>query len=154
MTFSIRTKLTVWYVLLLTVSLLVFAGGFYYALSRVYMDRIDSQIHKVAGMTAHAIVRPPGKLTVPPRFDVLLERFFGLRTRDLYIQILDHKGRVVAKSASLEGFDLAVSGKGLKRALRGNVEYETVKSVGLHPLRVVSAPVVVKEKGLVGIVHW
>jgi len=153
MTFSIRTKLTFWYVLLLTVSMLVLAGGFYYTLSRVYMDRIDNQIHKIAGMTAHAIVRPPGKLMVPNNFDIFLERFFGLRTRDYYIQILDHKGEVVAKSIALEGFDLSVSNSGLKRALRGNVYYETVKSVGIHPVRVVSAPVIVKDKGLVAIVQ-
>ncbi len=153
MTFSIRTKLTFWYVLLLTVSMLVFAGGFYYTLSRVYMDRIDSQIHKLAGMTAHAIVRPPGKLMVPNNFDVFLERFFGLRTRDYYIQILDHKGEIVAKSATLEGFNLRVSNSALKRVLRGNVDYETVKSVGIQPVRVVSAPVIVKDKGLVAIVQ-
>jgi heavy metal sensor kinase len=153
MIFSIRTKLTFWYVLLLTVSLLVFAGGFYYALSRVYMDRIDTEIHKVAGMTAHAIVRPPGQLIVPPNFDILLERFFGIRTRDLYIQILDSEGNIVAKSATLEGFDLNISSSGLKLALRGDVNYETVKTEGVHPIRVVSAPVVVKGKGLVGIVQ-
>jgi len=153
MTFSIRTKLTFWYVLLLTVSMLVFAGGFYYTLSRVYMDRIDSQIHKLAGMTAHAIVRPPGKLMLPNNFDVFLDRFFGLRTRDYYIQILDHKGEIVAKSATLEGFDLRVSNSALKRVLRGNVDYETVKSIGVHPVRVVSAPVIVKDKGLVAIVQ-
>ncbi len=153
MTFSIRTRLTLWYVSLLTVSLVVFGLSFFYVLSRVYMVRTDSQIHSVAGLTAHAIVRPPGELLLPPNFDILLERFFGIRTRDYYIQVLNPEGEIVGRSSTLEGFELPVSREVYAKALKGETVYETVKPFGIHPVRVVSVPVVVKERGLVAVVQ-
>ncbi|MBI5560897.1 MAG: HAMP domain-containing protein [Deltaproteobacteria bacterium] len=153
MTFSIRTRLTFWYVLLLFISLILFGLGFFYAFSKVYMNRVDRQIHSVAAMMAHSIVRPPGELRLPKNFDIILERFFGIRTRGNFIQVLDLRGRVAAKSSTLEGFELPVSDAARKGAVSGSTTYETVKTFGVYPVRVVTVPVMVKELGLVAVVQ-
>ncbi|MBI5599044.1 MAG: HAMP domain-containing protein [Deltaproteobacteria bacterium] len=147
MTFSVRTRLTFWYVSLLTVSLVAFGLSSFYALSRVYITRIDEQIHSVAGMIAHTIVRPPGELRLPRNFDIIFERFFGIRTGGNYIQVLDASGRVAARSSTLESFELPVSDEALKGAAEGRTTYEIVKTFGTYPVRVVTVPVVVRAEG-------
>ena len=153
MTFSIRTKLTFWYVFLLTVSLLSFGVSFFYALSKVYMNRIDEQIHSVATLMAHTIVRPPAEIRLPKNFDIIFERFFGIRTRGNYIQVLNSRGNVIARSSTLEEFELPVSAKAYVTAIEGHTTYEVVKTFGTYPVRVVSVPVISKEAGLVAIVQ-
>ena len=86
MKFSVRTRLTFWYVTILTISLVSMGMGFFYTLSKVYVDRVDEQISSVSGMLAHTIVRPPAEVRIPRNFDVILERFFGVRTVGNYIR--------------------------------------------------------------------
>ena len=154
MVFTIRTKLTFWYVSLLTVSLLVFGGAFSYSLLKIFMYRIDSQISSVANMMVHTVIRPSGQLFLPQEFDIILERFFGIRTAGNYIQVLDPKGKVVAKSSNLETFSLPILRETYMAALHeGSTTFEIVQSVGRYPVRLVTKPIILKEKGLVGIVQ-
>jgi heavy metal sensor kinase len=153
MNYSIRTKLTFWYVSILAVSLVVFSVSFHFALSKVYIDRIDAQIKSVAGMMVHTVVKPPGKLTLPRNFDVILERFFGVRTTGNYIQVLDSRGHVVARSSELEGINLPITTETYERAIKGEEVYETVKNFGVRPIRLFTKPVVMKDFGLFAIVQ-
>ena len=154
MVFTIRTKLTFWYVCLLTVSLLVFGGAFSYSLLKIFMYRIDSQISSVANMMVHTVIRPSGQLFLPQEFDIILERFFGIRTAGNYIQVLDSRGKVVAKSSNLETFSLPIPRETYMAALHeGSTTFEIVQSVGRYPVRLVTKPIILKEKGLVGIVQ-
>jgi heavy metal sensor kinase len=153
MKISIRTRLTVWYATLVGVSLLVFGVSFFYALSKFFLDRVDEQIDSVSGMMAHAIVLPPGVLRVPKNFDLLLERFFGVRTRGIYIQVLGPDGKVVGRSSSLEGFSIPLSENSYEKALEGEVTYEIVETLGRFPVRVVTRPLTLRERGLVAIVQ-
>lgn len=154
MVFTIRTKLTFWYVSLLTVSLLVFGGVFSYSLLKIFMYRIDSQISSVANMMVHTVIKPSGQLFLPQEFDIILERFFGIRTAGNYIQVLDPHGTVVAKSSNLETFSLPIPRATYMAALHeGSTSFEIVKSVGRYPIRLVTKPIILKERGLVGIVQ-
>lgn len=154
MVFTIRTKLTFWYVSLLTVSLLVFGGVFSYSLLKIFMYRIDSQISSVANMMVHTVIKPSGQLFLPQEFDIILERFFGIRTAGNYIQVLDPLGTVVAKSSNLETFSLPIPRATYMAALHeGSTSFEIVKSVGRYPIRLVTKPIILKERGLVGIVQ-
>jgi hypothetical protein len=121
MKLSIRTRLTLWYVTLLTVSLITFSMSFFYAFSKFLVDRIDGQIDSVSGMMAHTIVQPPGVLRLPRNFDVILESFFGIRTRGIYIQVLDPDGGVVGRSSSLEGFSFPLSARTYTQSLKGEI---------------------------------
>lgn len=154
MVFTIRTKLTFWYVSLLTVSLLAFGGVFSYSLLKIFMYRIDNQISSVANMMVHTVIRPSGQLFLPQEFDIILERFFGIRTAGNYIQVLDRNGAVVARSSNLETFSLPIPKQTYTAALlEGATTFEIVQSVGRYPVRLVTKPIILKERGLVAIVQ-
>ncbi len=153
MRFSLRTRLTLWYTMLLAVSLIIFGTTLYYSLFKVFTDNIDEQIDAVSGMMVHAVIGPSGRLILPRNFDIILERFFGIKTTGNYIQILNHKGAVKGKSSSLEGFILPLSDVGYENALKGRATYEVVDTIGRFPVRTVTRPVYFKQKGLVAIIQ-
>ncbi|MEE8574903.1 MAG: ATP-binding protein, partial [Thermodesulfobacteriota bacterium] len=153
MKFSIRTRLTLWYASLLAVSLIVFGMILYYSLFKVFTDNIDEQIDSVAGMMVHAVIGPSGRMMVPRNFDFILERFFGIKTSGKFIQILSKEGVVKGKSSSLEGFILHLSERSHQRALKGKSTYAIVDTLGRYPVRVVTKPVFLKERGLVAMIQ-
>jgi len=153
MAFSIRTRLTVWYVTLLTVSLIAFGMAFSYSLFKIFMYRMDRQISSVANMMVHTVVSPGGRLLVPKDFDIILEKFFGIRTAGNYIQILDQHGTLVAKSSNLEGFSLGISDDAYAKAVAGQTSFEVIRTIGRYPVRSVVKPIILKPKGLVGIIQ-
>ncbi len=153
MRLTLRTRLTLWYTLLLAVSLIIFGTMLYYSLFKVFTDNIDEQINSVSGMMVHAVIGPSGKLILPRNFDIILERFFGIKTTGNYIQVLNKKGAVEGKSSSLEGFILPLSDRGYENALKGFSTYEVVDTIGRFPVRTVTKPVYLKEKGLVAIIQ-
>ncbi|MBI5561585.1 MAG: HAMP domain-containing protein [Deltaproteobacteria bacterium] len=153
MAFSIRTRLTFWYVTLLTVSLMAFGSAFSYSLFRIFTDRMDNQISSVANMMVHTVIRPSGELFLPRDFDLILGRFFGIRTEGNYIQVLDPAGGVIAQSSTLEEHTLPISDETYRLALSGETSYANVSGAFRYPVRVVTKPIVFKEKGLVAIVQ-
>lgn len=153
MKISIRTRLTLWYVTLLAVSLIVFSMSFFYALSAVFIDSIDEQIDPVAAMMEHTVVQPPGVLRLPRNFDSIYEMFFGIRTTGIYIQVRDASGRVKGRSSSLEGFTLPLSDKARAAVEADETIHEIVDTVGSYPVRVVMKPVVLRDFGLVAIIQ-
>ncbi len=153
MAFTIRTRLTFWYVTLLTVSLIIFGVIFSYTLSRIFMNHIDRQIGSVANMMVHTVVRPKGQVFVPGNFDLILERYFGVRTSGTYIQVLDIHGKIVARSSNLKEAVLPLSKETYEGAVHGSMIYEVVHTVGRHPVRIVTKPLVLQGTGLVAIVQ-
>lgn len=153
MTFSIRTKLTFWYVSLLTVSLLFFGMAFSYSLFKIFMYRIDNQISSVANMMVHTVIKPSGQLFLPQDFDIILERFFGIRTAGNYIQVLDPHGQVVAKSSNLESRNLPLTGDTYASAVKGLTTYEVIRKRGTNPIRLVTVPIFLHQKRLVAVVQ-
>lgn len=153
MAFSIRTKLTFWYVSLLTISLLAFGGAFSYTLTGIFVSRVDEQIGSLAGMMAHTVIKPSGQLLLPGDFDIILERFFGIRIAGNYVQVLDPSGRVVARSSNLEKAGLPVSDDVFQRALKGRVTFENTRNFAKYPVRVVTRPIIFKDNRLVAIVQ-
>ncbi|MFZ3072595.1 MAG: ATP-binding protein [Thermodesulfobacteriota bacterium] len=151
--FSVRTRLTFWYVTLLTISLVSMGTGFFYTLSKVYVDRIDEQISSISGMLAHAIVRPPAEVRIPRNFDVILERFFGVRTGGNYIQIDSPKGDIMAKSSTLADFELPLSERAFLAAKNGETTFETVRTFGVYPVRLITKPIILKDYGFIGIIQ-
>ncbi|MFQ5442131.1 MAG: sensor histidine kinase [Thermodesulfobacteriota bacterium] len=153
MTFPIRIRLTFWYVTLLLVSFLALGGVFSYSLYTIFLTRVDTQITSVANMMPHTIINPRGELFLPGNFDIILDRFFGIRTAGNYIQVLDPHGKVVSRSASLKGFSLPLTRAAYSNALKGVSTYEVVKKVGRFPVRMVTKPVTLKKRGVVAIVQ-
>lgn len=153
MAFSIRTRLTFWYGTLLTVSLLALGSAFSYSLFKIFIDRIDEQVTSVANMMVHTVIRPSGELLLPKDFDIILGRFFGVRTEGNYIQVFDPHGVIIAKSSTLEDRTLPLTVKSYKQALAGQTSFDNVRGVFRYPVRVLTRPIVFKEQGLVAIVQ-
>lgn len=149
---TVRTKLTLWYVTLLMLSLVGFSVSFYYALSNVFLKGVDEEINSVATAVTHTVVAPDGSLIVPDNFDVMLENFFGIRTSPYYIQILRTDGYLVGRSKNLTGFTLLLKDKTLKKALVGEKVYEIIDTVGHFPSRVITIPVELRDGRIVGII--
>ena len=152
MAFSIRTRLTFWYTTLLFVSLLAFGAIFSYSLLKIFIYRIDNQISSVADMMVHTVIRPSGQIFIPRDFDIMLERYFGVRTAGSYIQVLEPHGNIIAKSSNLEGFSMTVPPPTYRAAIEGATTYEVVKTVGKYPLRVVTKPIILDGR-LIAIVQ-
>ncbi len=153
MTFSIRTRLTFWYVSLLMISFLSMGVIFSYSLYSIFIRRIDEQITSVADMLPHTIINPRGELFLPGDFVVILEKFFGIRTSGNHIQIREAHGKVVAVSSGLGKFVLPLKKETYKNAVKGLATYEIVHIRGRFPVRLLSKPVILKGKGLVAIVQ-
>lgn len=153
MAFSIRTRLTFWYVTLLTVSLIGFGVAFSYSLFKIFMYRADNQITSVANMMVHTVLKPTGQIFLPNDFDIILERFFGIRTSGNFIQVRDAHGNVLAKSSNLEGTTMPISQDTYHAALNGFISYEVVSTAGRYPMRVISKPVILPQKGMVAIIQ-
>jgi len=153
MAFSIRTRLTFWYVTLLTVSLIGFGLAFSYSLFKIFMYRMDNQITSVANMMVHTVLKPTGQILLPNDFDIILERFFGIRTSGNFIQVLDAHGSLLAKSSNLEGTTLPLTQDTYHAALNGFISYEVVSPAGKYPMRVITKPVILPQKGMVAIVQ-
>lgn len=153
MAFSIRTRLTVWYVTLLTVSLIGFGVAFSYSLFKIFMYRVDNEVTTVANMMVHTVLKPSGELFIPNDFDIILERFFGVRTSGNFIQVLDAHGTVISKSSNLENSTLPLSQETYHASLKGLTSYEVASTAGRYPMRVITKPVILPQKGMVAIVQ-
>lgn len=153
MAFSIRTKLTFWYVSLLLLGLLTFGAVFTYSLYDVFIKRTDDQIGSLANIMVQNVIRPTGEIFLPRNFDIILERFFGIRTAGNYIQVLDVHGAVIEKSSNLEGMRLPISEDTYERAVAGETIYEDVRKVWKYPVRIVTKPIIAKDGRLAGIVQ-
>lgn len=153
MAFKVRTRLTLWYVSVLFVSLVLFIASFFYVLTRVYIDRTDEQISSVASMMVHTVVKPPGQIRLPGNFDIFLEKFFGVRTSGNFIKILGPTGSVIAKSSNLEGLSIPLYSDTYESAKVGIITFETIKGSNPYRIRIVTRPVVLKDLGLFAIVQ-
>ncbi len=153
MAFSIRTRLTFWYVTLLMITLLSLGAIFSYSLYSIFIRRIDVQITSVAQMLPHTIINPKGRVLLPRDFTVILEKFFGIRTYGNHIQILDPHGKVLAVSSGLGKFILPLNKETYVNAVKGISTYEIVRKRGQFPVRLLSKPVMLKGRGLVVIVQ-
>lgn len=137
---SIRFRLTLWYVAILGIILCSFSGFLYLTLSRSLHRNIDAKIRSVADFVASSYASPFAKYGV--NLDRVIEEATGKRPTGKFIQILDKKGRIGLKSQSLGRFQLPVSIEALRNASKGEATYETNRTIGTSPIRIVTVPIV------------
>jgi hypothetical protein len=80
MSLGIRTKLTFLYTILLGACLIFFGFFLYFTLSRSLLDSTDGRIRTIAETISRTAMRPSSALGIPKHFDLILERFFGIKT--------------------------------------------------------------------------
>ena len=120
MSLGIRTKLTFLYTFLLGICLVFFGFFLYFTLSRSLLDNTDARIKTIAETISKTALRPSSALGIPKHFDLILERFFGIKTAGKFIQIMDGSGKVIYQSSSLEGFELPLSKETFRQQVISN----------------------------------
>jgi heavy metal sensor kinase len=135
---SIGARLTFWYTGILCLTLLVL-GSLAYGLLTYSLSRdVDAALHGVAQAIAEQ-AQKSGRTPVPPDLDELFRRFFGFSPANPYFEMLTPWGR--PRSAPLPSPPLPISPQALQSAMHGVATFETLKSTGPYPVRVLIMPV-------------
>lgn len=137
---SIRTRLTLWYTGLLTLTLLLL-GSVTYSLMVSSLSRdIDTTLEKTASvLSQHA--RREAEAFVPPAIDEIFRRFFGVSPFDRYFEMRDPLGRRDPRMQRRSDQSLPLSPEARANAKRGLPTWETVDGLGDYPVRLFTQPV-------------
>ncbi len=137
---SIRARLTLWYVSLLTVTLMLLGGAGYGVLAYSLSNQVDQALNGVARVMAEKAGAEQSPV-FPPDVDEVFRRFFGFSPWERYFRMLDPLGRRDPMHGGGRSEKLPVSPEALENASRGLPTYETVDSVEPYPVRILTLPV-------------
>jgi heavy metal sensor kinase len=137
---SIRTRLTIWYTCLLTVTLLIVGGAAFALLSYSLSREMDSSLESVARALIERNQSRPATF-VPSEIDQAFRRFFGFSPWDHYFQMRDPFGNRDERRSLSPAAKLPLSSKALDNAMRGLSSFETVEGLGEYPVRILTIPV-------------
>ena len=138
---SLRFKLTLWYVLILGILLTSFSGFLYFTLSKSLYRDVDNKLRSLAELIASESSSPLSKFSFGT-IDQALEASMNLKPIGKFIQVLDESGNIGRKSDNLKNVQLPISLNALKNASKGLMTFETNRTIGNTPLRIVTFPVV------------
>ena len=137
---NLRVKLTFWYVLILAILLISFSGFLYFTLKKSLYRDVDNKLRSLAALIASESGSPLSKFGFAD-IDEALEKSLNLKPIGKFIQVLDESGRIGRKSENLRNIQLPISLNALQNAIKGQITFETNRSVGNTPLRIVTLPV-------------
>jgi len=138
---SLRFKLTVWYVLILGILLTSFSSFLYFTLSKSLYRDVDNKLRSLAELIASESSSPLSKFSFGT-IDQALEASMNLKPIVKFIQVLDEAGNIGRKSDNLKNVQLPISLNALKNASKGLITFETNRTIGNTPLRIMTFPVV------------
>src|SRR4030043_907773 len=138
---SLRFKLTLWYVLILGILLISFSTFLYFTLSNSLHREVDNKLRALAELVSSESSSPLSKFSFG-NIDQALETSMNLKPIGKFIQVLDESGNIGRKSDNLKNVQLPISLHALKNASKGLVTFETSRSFGNTPLRIITFPVV------------
>ena len=138
---SLRFKLTLWYVLILGVLLISFSTFLYFTLSKSLHRDVDNKLRSLAELVSSESSSPLSKFGFG-NIDQALETSMNLKPIGKFIQVLDESGNIGRKSENLKNVQLPISLNALKNASKGLITFETNRSIGNTPLRIITFPVV------------
>ncbi len=139
---SVRARLTLWYIVILGCTLVLFSAIVYYQMSRSLYKSVDHKILTISEIIASSIA--PNSRSVFSDIEKKLAKQVGRQPSAKFIQLLDRSGNIGSKSLNLRNRRLPVSFEALKNASNGIITYETKEVFG-EPLRIITYPV--KQKG-------
>jgi len=137
---SLRFKLTLWYVLILGILLISFSSFLYLTLSKSLHRDVDNKLRSLAELIASESSSPLSKFGFG-NIDQALETSMSLKPIGKFIQVLDESGQIGKKSDNLKNVQLPISLNALKNASKGLITFETNRSIGNAPLRIITFPV-------------
>ena len=138
---SLRFKLTLWYVLILGILLISFSSFLYFTLSKSLYRDADNKLRSLAELIASESSSPLSKFSFG-NIDQALEASMNLKPIGKFIQVLDESGNIGRKSDNLRNVQLPISLSALKNASKGLITFETNRSIGNTPLRIMTFPIV------------
>jgi heavy metal sensor kinase len=145
---TIRFRLTLWYTTILAAILA--ASGFIWHtyLARELQLHIDEKLRIVAAdvaafhLTTHGEHILPGEPAPTARDHCQgLEAFIRYHNWGEFVQMLDDRGSIHCTTSNLKGFHLPLTKIALQQALRGEPHYETIRTIGPTPIRLLTYPV-------------
>ena len=132
---SVRARLTLWYMSLLTLTFLALGGAAYGLLSYSLLQEVDKALKSVARVMAERTQEERSSRLFPSEIEEIFRRFFGVSPKQPYFQMLDPEGR------TLDPKDLPLAEETLRNAAHGLATYETVDASGPYPVRILTVPV-------------
>ncbi|GJL77748.1 MAG: two-component sensor histidine kinase [Nitrospinaceae bacterium] len=148
---SIQTRLTAWYVVLLGIVLILFSFFLYYFLSQRLYESVDNSLKVSATVVARSATM---KFTQPPLpgLEQFFEQFLGYGNLNKFYRIYDGSGNVGSRSKNVDASKFPLTQLAYSDALKGQTTYETFNIDGIHPIRVITQPVL-RGKDLVNLVQ-
>lgn len=138
---SLRIKLTLWYVFILAILLTTFSSFLYFTLSKSLYRDVDRKLRSIAELIASESIMPLSKFGLN-NVDQALEGLMNLKPIGKFIQVLDESGKIGKKSDNLRHIELPITLTALKNASRGVITFETNRSIGNIPLRIITYPII------------
>ena len=138
---SLRFKLTLWYVFILGILLISFSSFLYFTLSKSLYRDADVKLRSLAELIASESASPLSKVGFG-NIDQALAASMNLKPIGKFIQVLDESGKIGRKSDNLRDVQLPISLNALKNASKGLITFETDRSFGNAPLRIITFPVI------------
>jgi len=140
---SIRARLTLWYTGILAATLILLGVSSYGLLMRGLWQDVDATLESVA-KALNQTARSPATEVLPADLDEVLRSLFGPSLTDRYYQFLDPRGHPDTRWPQFRGEPLHVSPEALRSATQGSATFETVHGRGRYPVRILTAPVMLR----------
>ena len=140
----IRWRLTIWYGVVLSLILIIFASGIFIYFKNSLQESIDAKIRSI-GEVLSSSMTDAHNTSVFGNFERYLENVLGKKPKGKFIQIMDSSGRIGAKMSDIEGEALPTSFNALERAMRGEIVYETIER-NKPRLRMITIPILENKK--------
>mgnify|MGYP000347782281 FL=1 len=135
---TIRFKLTLWYVILLGITVTAFSVFLYITLAKGLQESLDNKLRTTAEIIAASLRHPLGPGPSLADAERIMREHFGLKPMGRFVQVLDEAGR---RSTNLRNVDIPVSIHTLERAAKGEAVFETVRLRDGSRLRLVTVPI-------------
>jgi heavy metal sensor kinase len=100
---------------------------------------VDNKLRSLAELIASESGSPLSKFGFG-NIDQALETSMSLKPIGKFIQVLDESGQIGKKSDNLKNVQLPISLNALKNASKGLITFETNRSIGNAPLRIITFP--------------
>ncbi|QQS49202.1 MAG: HAMP domain-containing protein [Acidobacteriota bacterium] len=144
---SLRVKLTLYYLAILTAVLLLFGFSIYAYISRSLLMTIDEALdYQVKRIERNMAVSVSSELTEPlPLIDEDLDQLLQISPQ--ITQVIDDYGRITDEMAAAEGYHLDVDLEQLKTLEVGRTYFDTIKMRSGQDLRVAVRRVIDLEGG-------
>jgi heavy metal sensor kinase len=120
--------------------LISFSSFLYLTLSKSLRRDVDNKLRSQAELIASESLSPLAKLGFE-NIDQALEASMNLKPIGKFIQVLDESGNIGKKSDNLKNVQLPISLNALKNASKGIITFETNRSMGNAPLRIITFPI-------------